>query len=118
LLLGAVLKDGSAAQRGVGRHDDRGGAADLGQLLHAHGIGENVAAGAAVLLGEVNAHHAQLCHLLHGLHGEALFLVDLLGQGFDLVLGELAVHLTEHQLLIGKMKIHTLYTPLLRFYLE
>ena len=107
LLLGAVLKDGGAAQGGVGGDDDSGGAADLGQLLHAHGVGQDVAACAAVLPGEVNAHHAQLRHLLHGFHGEALFLVNLLGQGLDLVLGKLTVHLTEHQLLIGKMKIHT-----------
>ena len=106
LLLGAVLKDGGAAQRGVGGYDDGGGAAHLGQLLHAHGVGQHVAAGAAVLLGEVDAHHAQLGHLLHGLHGEALLLVDLLGQRLDLGLGELAVHLADHLLLFRQVKIH------------
>ena len=79
LLLGAVLIDGGAAQRGVGRHDNTSGAADLGQLLNAHSVGQHIAAGAAVLLGEVDAHHAQLAHLLDGLHGEALFLIELLG---------------------------------------
>ena len=39
LLLGAVLIDGGAAQRGVGGDDNTSGAADLGQLLHAHGVG-------------------------------------------------------------------------------
>ncbi len=106
LLLGAVLKDGGAAQRGVGGDDNGGGAAHLGQLLHAHGVGQHIAAGAAVLLGEVDAHHAQLAHLLHGLHGEALFLVDFLGQRLDLVLGELAVHLADHLLFFRQVKIH------------
>ena len=81
LSLGAVLENGSAAQRGMSGNDNGSGAADLGQLLHAHGVGQNVAAGAAVLLGEVNAHHAQLSHLLDGLHGEALFLIELLARG-------------------------------------
>jgi len=106
LLLGAVLKDGGGAQGGVGGNDDSGGAADLSQLLHAHCIGQHIGASAAILLGEVNAHHAQLRHLLDGLHGEALFLIDLLSQRLDLVLGEFPVHLAEHLLLVCQMKIH------------
>ena len=99
LLLGAVLKDG--------------GAADLGQLLHAHGVGQNVAAGAAVLLGEVNTHHPQLGHLFDGLHGEPLLFVDLLSQRLHFVLGEFTVHLPEHLLLVCQMKIHIPLTPFL-----
>ncbi len=97
----------------MGGHDDGSGAADLGQLLHAHGVGQHIAAGAAVLLGEVDAHHAQLGHLLDGLHGEALLLVDLLSQRLDFVLGEFAVHLAEHLLLFCQMKIHIPFTPFL-----
>ena len=78
LLLGAVLEDRGAAQGGMSGNDDRGGAADLRQLLNAHGIAQNVAARAAILLGEVNAHHAELGHLFDGLHGEALLLIELL----------------------------------------
>ena len=106
LLLGAVFKNRSAAQGGMCGHDNSSGAADLGQLFHAHGIGQDIAAGTAVLLGEVNAHHAQFRHLLDGLHGEALFLIDLLSQRLDLVLGEFPVHLAEHLLLVCQMKIH------------
>ena len=79
LLLGAVLEDRGAAQGGMSGNDDRGGAADLRQLLNAHGIAQNVAARAAILLGEVNAHHAELGHLFDGLHGEALFLIEFFG---------------------------------------
>ena len=117
LLLGAVLKDGSAAQGGVSGNDNSGGAADLSQLFHTHSVSQNVAAGAAVLLGEVDAHHAQLSHLLDGLHGEALFLIDLLGQGLDLVLGELAVHLADHLMLFRQVKIH-LFVLLFKLLLE
>ncbi len=110
LLLGAVLKNGSAAQRGMSGDDDGGSSANLGQLLHAHGIGENVAAGAAILLGEINAHHAELCHFLHGFHGKTLFLVKLLCQRLYFSFGKFAVHLTEHQLLVRQMKIHISYS--------
>ena len=78
LLLGAVLENGSAAEGGMGGNDNSGGAANLSELLHAHGITENIAAGAAVLLREVNTHHAELGHLFDGLHGEALFLIEFL----------------------------------------
>ena len=78
LFLGAVLENGSAAEGGVGGNDNSGGAANLSELLHAHGITENIAAGAAVLLREVNTHHAELGHLFDGLHGEALFLIEFL----------------------------------------
>ena len=99
----------------MGGDHDSGGAADLGQLLNAHGIGQHIAAGAAVLLGEVDAHHTELGHLLHGLHGEALLLVQLLGEGLDLSFREFAVHLADHLLLFRQMKIH--FSVLLIFYL-
>ena len=63
----------------MGGNDNSGGAANLSELLHAHGITENIAAGAAVLLREVNTHHAELGHLFDGLHGEALFLIEFFG---------------------------------------
>ena len=106
LLLGAVLKDGGAAQAGVGGHDNAGGAAHLGQLLNGHHVAQHVGASAAVLLGKIDAHHAQLGHLLDGLLREALLLVHVRGQGLDLVLRELTEHLLEHQLLFGQFEIH------------
>ena len=108
LLLGAVLIDGSAAQGGVGGDDNAGGAADLAHLLDGHDIGQNVRAGAAVLLGEIDAHHPQLRHLLDGFLGERLVLVHPLGQGLDFIFGEVTVHLAEHFLLSGKVQIHLL----------
>jgi 3-hydroxybutyryl-CoA dehydrogenase len=84
---------------------------EMGQGLKHHLIGMHFFnPGAAILLGEVNAHHAQLGHLLDGLHGEALFLIDLGGQGLDLVLREIAVHLANEQLFLRQMEIHTLFS--------
>ena len=113
LLLSAVFINGGAAQRSMGGKDDRGGAADLCQLFHCHSVSQGVRAGAAVLLGEVDAHHAQLGHLLDGFHGEAFFLIDLLSQGLDFGFRKLTVHFAEHLMLLAQNKIHKL--PSLRF---
>ena len=92
------------------RHDNGRGAAHLGQLLHAHGVGEHVAAGAAVLLGEIDAQHAQLAHLFHRFGREALLFVQLLSQRLYFRLSKLTIHLAKHLLLICQMKIHTIHS--------
>ena len=94
----------------MGTDDNGGGAAGLGDLLHGHGVGQIVAAGAAVLLGERDAQQAQLCQLGDGLAGEAFFFVDLLRQRLYLVLGEFAVHLAEHLMLFGQREIHFVFS--------
>ena len=106
LLRGTVLINRSSAQAGVSRNDDTGGAANLAQLFHSHDVGQHIAAGTAHRSGEIDAHHAQLAHLLDGLLGEVLFCIDLLGQGLDFVFSKLAVHLLHHLLLLGQSKIH------------
>ena len=93
-------------------YDNGSGAADFGEFLHAHCIGENVTARAAVFLGEVNAHHTEFRHFFHGLHRETFRFIDFLRQRFDLIFGKLPVHFAEHQLLICQMKIH-IVLPLL-----
>ena len=90
----------------MSRNDDTGGAANLAQLFHSHDVGQHIAAGTAHRSGEIDAHHAQLAHLLDGLLGEVLFCIDLLGQGLDFVFSKLAVHLLHHLLLLGQSKIH------------
>ena len=94
----------------MGGNDNCGGTADLSQLLHAHCIGQHIAAGTAVLLGEVNTHHTQLSHLLDGFHGEALFLVDFSSQGLYFVLCKFTIHLANEQLFLSQMEIHTLFS--------
>ena len=111
LLLGAVLKDGVAAQAGVGGQDDGRGAAHLGHLLHRHHVGQVIGPRPAVLLGQINAHHAQLGHLFDGLLRETLLLVHIRGDGLDLILREILEQLLEHCLLFGQFKIHVFLPP-------
>ena len=116
--LGTEVIDGVDAQTGVGGEDDAGGAADLAQLLHSHDVAEVGGALAAVLLGDIHAHHAQLGHLLDGLGGEALFLVHFLGQRLDLVLSEAAEHLLDEEFFFRQIKIHGLVPPSFLFVYE
>ena len=109
LLLGAGLKDGGAAEGGVGREDDARGGADAAELLDGHAVHDVGAAGAAVLGGDGDAHEAYLGHLLDGLHGETLLLVDFGGEGLDFLLCKLANHLQEEFFLFGEAKIHILF---------
>ena len=108
LLLGAGLKDGGGAEAGVGGEDDARGGADAAELLDGHAVHDVGAAGTAVLRGDGDAHQADLGHLLNGLHGETLLLVDFGGEGLDLLLCKLANHLQEEFFLFGEAKIHIL----------
>ena len=110
----AVLVNGSGAQRGMGRQDNTGGAAYLGHFLNGHNVGQHIAACTADLFGEVDAHHAQLSHLLDGLFGEVFLSVDLLGQGLDFVFSKLLVHLLDHLLLFRQSKIHLVNLHILK----
>ncbi len=112
LLLGAVGVNRITAKRGMGADNNGRGTAGLGNLLHAHGVGQVVRTGAAVLHGERDAQHAQLGQLRNGLLGETLLLVQLGGQGLDLVLCKFAIHLTEHLMLFRQRKIHVLFSLL------
>ena len=98
----------------MGRDDDTGGAADLGHLLNGHDVGQHIAAGAADFLGEVDAHHAQLRHLLDGLNGEIFLGIDLFGERLDFVLSKLLVHFLDHLLLFGQSKIHLINLHILK----
>ena len=106
LVCSAVLIDRSSTQGGMGGQDNTCGAADLGQLLDSHDVGQDVAACTADGLREVDAHHAQLSHLLDGLLGEIFLRVNLFGKGFDFVLSKFFVHFLYHSLLLGQSKIH------------
>ena len=79
----------------MGRHDHAGGGAHAGELLHGHNVHLVGATLAAVFHGDGDTHNADLGHLLHGFHREALLFIDLSRQRFDLVLGEFANHLQE-----------------------
>ena len=90
LLLRAELDDGEGAQRGVGGQNDAGAAVHPGQLLHGDGVAEHVQSAAAVLRVIGDAHQAHLPQLFNSLRGEAVLLVQLERDGFDLGLRESA----------------------------
>ncbi len=106
LLLGAGLEDGGAAEAGMGGEDDARGGADAAQLLDGHAVHDVGTAGTAILGGDGNTHQADFGHLLDGLHGETLLLVDFGGEGLHLFLCKLANHLQEEFFLFGVAKIH------------
>ena len=90
----------------MGGEDDARGGADAAELLDGHAVHDVGAAGTAVLRGDGDAHEAYLGHLLNGLHGKTLLLVDLGGEGLDLFLCKLANHLQEELFLFGVAKVH------------
>ena len=100
LLFGSEGKDRIHAERGMSGNNNAGGAADLGQLLYAHCIGENIRALAAVLLRDRNTHEAVTCHLLDGLDGELLSLIYLLSKRLDFVFSELSEKRTGHSVFL------------------
>ena len=107
LLFGAVLIDRRAAERSVRGDDNARGRAGLGKLFDRHSVCEHIAARSAILLRERNAHETVARKLLNGFHREAFFLVNLLSEGFDLVLRECTIHVAEQQMLFGKREIHS-----------
>ncbi len=106
LLLCAECLYGIAAQGGVCGYDDACGAAYLGELLHAHHIGQGVAALSAVLLGNGDAQEAVLRHLAGSLSGEFLGLIHLLSQGLHFLFGKLPEQRARHFMFFAQRKIH------------
>ena len=109
--LGAEVVDGVDAEAGMGGEDDAGGAADLAQLLHRHDIAQVGSALAAVLLGNIHAHHAKLRHFPDGLLREPLLLVHVAGDGLYLILGKGLKHLLQQQFLFRQIEIHKQFPP-------
>ncbi len=106
LLLGAEQVDRLRAQRGVGAQRDRDGGVDPRELLDRERVGERVAARAAVLLRERDAHQVQLAQLAHDLVREGLRAVELLGDGGDLALGEFPDGAADQLVVWGEVEVH------------
>ena len=64
----------------------------------------------AVLLRNHNTQQALIAHLLHDLRKELLFSVSLLNSGKNFSYGEILCHISKHNLLVGKLKIHFVFS--------
>jgi hypothetical protein len=79
-----------------------------GDLDHRQHVADRVHAGAAVLLGHLDAHQAVLAQQLDVFQREFAGPVEMLGAGRDPFLGDPAGHVLDHQLLFGVSEIHGL----------
>ncbi len=98
LFLTAEEHNWCAAETHVRRVGQCRRAASARDLLDRDGGADAVAAGAAVLFGERDAHQAQLTHLAERLGGELSGLIHKACARGDLLLGELAHRLADHAL--------------------
>jgi hypothetical protein len=100
-----VLQD-RARDQGVRDRDHRGNdPVDPRQLLADHAVGQDVAEGAAVLLGDHRAHEAQGRELRDQLERVALLALVALDVGQDLLLRELADGLAHQALLRRELEV-------------
>ena len=75
------------------------------ELLDDHRVGGQVEAHPAVVLGDRDPEQAELLHLLDDRLGELVLVVELLGDGDDLVVDELAHHLGDRLLIVRLLLI-------------
>ena len=103
LLVGAVGEDRQRA--GAGVHGERHAHAGVGagELLEDEHVGEEVGAGAAVLVGHADAHQPELAELGEDLLGEAVLAVPLGGARGDDLVGEAPGQLADLALLVGQL---------------
>ena len=90
----------------MGCDRDRDRRVDPRQLLDRERVRDRVAAGAAVFLGQRQAHHTELAELRHELVREARLAVELLGDRSDLLARELAHRVADELLLMCEVEVH------------
>ena len=88
------------------RDGDRDRRVDPGQLLDRERVGDGVAAGAAVLLRDRQAHQPELAELGDELVREARLAVELLGHRRHLLPRELAHGVADELLLLREIEVH------------
>ena len=106
LLLVAEQVDRHRPERRVRGDGDRDRRVDPRQLLDGDRVRDGVAAGAAVLLRDRQAHEAELGELRDELVGEARLAVELLGDRRHARLGEVADGAPDELLLVGQLEVH------------
>ncbi len=82
-----------------------------GEFVDRDHEGDPVHSGSSEILGPGNPEQPQLRHLLDVLPGKLRPLVQLSGDGRDLVLGELAHHLADHLVILVEVAQHRVRQP-------
>ncbi|MNZ98651.1 hypothetical protein D3C78_1179440 [compost metagenome] len=81
-------------------HDGRAGAITGGDFFQGQGQAEVTGLRAAPLFGHQHAEETQLAHFLQGFSRKAVFAVPIGREGFQALLGELARHVANLQVLL------------------
>ena len=89
-------------------HRDRDRGVDSRELLDGDRIRDSVRACAAVFLRDRHAHQSQLRHLPDELVGEAAVAIELLGDGRDTLLRELAHGRADELVLLIEIEVQVL----------
>ena len=106
LRLGAEQEDVRGAEAVVRRHRQRDARIDARELFDADAVVDRRHAGAAVLLGELNAQQAERRQLRHQFDRKVLRLVPLADVGPDFGFRELAHAAAQQLLLFGRTEVH------------
>ena len=106
LLVGAEEEDRHRAERGVGGDRDRHRRVDAGKLLDNERVRQGVETRASVVLGDRDAHDAELREAGDDVVREAVLPVELRGDGRDPRLGELSHGATEELAVLAEIEVH------------
>ncbi len=104
LLVGAEIHDRRRGERGMGTDRDRVTGVDLGELVDDRDVRQVVHSGAPQLLRPRNPEQPQLGHLLDIVPGEAAVEIVLAGGGLYDVLGEIADHLADLEMMVAEVE--------------
>ena len=106
LLVGAEEEDRHRPERGVGGDRDRHRRVDTGELLDHERVRQGVETRAAVVLGDRDAHDAELGQAGHDVVRKAVLPVELRGDRRDLRLRELPHGAPEELAVLAEIEVH------------
>ncbi len=103
-----VMKNRQGAEGVVCCHRDRDGRIDPGELLDRDGVRDGVGSRAAVLLGNGHSHQPELRHSSHEVVREAALAIELLRDGRDSFLREVAHGRADELVLLVEVEVQVL----------
>ncbi len=104
LLFATPSQQGIVDQRVLHIDDDAGGGVHTGQFLDSQNCLEELGSASTVLLGDFDAHQSELEEIVDQVFVEDTFLVHILDQRADFLVGKLANVVAEENLVFGKRR--------------